>query len=123
MSWIYKTVHYDLKKDGLLGGAFIDEVEMEESLNGFGKAGWELISMLEDRDGIIAVFKQPLTKEYVEHHVQETEQQEEVKEQVLVDEPDQVVQEHEDIHHPKSDEQPDDETSESKERVGEIRIE
>jgi hypothetical protein len=61
MRWSYKTVHYELKKEGLLGSAFLDESEVEISLNEYGKAGWELLSMLETSDGIIAVFKQPLT--------------------------------------------------------------
>ncbi len=60
MRWAYKTVHYGLKKDGLLGGAFLDDEELEESLNDYGKSGWELLSLLEVRDGVIAVFKQPL---------------------------------------------------------------
>jgi len=59
MRWIYKTVHYELKKEGLLGSAFLDESEMEESLNEYGKAGWELISTMESHDGILAIFKQP----------------------------------------------------------------
>jgi hypothetical protein len=61
MRWSYKTVLYELKKEGLLGSAFLDESEMEKSLNDYGKAGWELISMLETLDGLIAVFKQPLS--------------------------------------------------------------
>jgi hypothetical protein len=61
MRWSYKTVHYELKKEGLLGSAFLDESEVELSLNEYGKAGWELVSTLETSDGIIAVFKQPLT--------------------------------------------------------------
>ncbi len=60
MRWSYKTVHYDLKKEGLLGNSFLDESEIELSLNQYGKAGWELISLLETLDGLIAVFKQPL---------------------------------------------------------------
>lgn len=61
MRWSYKTVHYELKKDGLLGGAFLDESEIEMSLNEYGKAGWELVSLLETMDGLTAVFKQPLS--------------------------------------------------------------
>lgn len=61
MRWSYKTVHYELKKEGLLGNSFLDESEVEQSLNEYGKAGWELISMLETLDGLIAVFKQPLS--------------------------------------------------------------
>jgi len=61
MRWSYKTVHYELKKEGLLGGAFLDESEVELSLNEYGKAGWELVSILETQEGLIAVFKQPLS--------------------------------------------------------------
>jgi hypothetical protein len=50
-----------MKKEGLLGSAFLDESEVELSLNEYGKAGWELVSMLETLDGLIAVFKQPLS--------------------------------------------------------------
>lgn len=60
MRWSYKTVHFGLKKDGLLGSAFLDDAEIEETLNEFGQGGWELVSMFEARDGVIAVFKQPL---------------------------------------------------------------
>jgi hypothetical protein len=58
--WSYKTVLFELKKEGLLGSSFIDESEIEESLNEFGKAGWELVSMIDTKDGLIAVFKQLL---------------------------------------------------------------
>lgn len=63
MRWSYKTVHYELKKEGILGSAFLDEPEIELSLNQYGKAGWELVSLLETMDGLIAVFKQPLNLE------------------------------------------------------------
>lgn len=61
MRWSYKTVHYELQKEGLLGSTFLDESEVEKSLNEYGKAGWELVSILETMDGLIAVFKQPLS--------------------------------------------------------------
>lgn len=60
MRWSYKTVHYDLKKEGLLGGTFLDESEIEQSLNEYGKAGWELVVILETQEGLLAVFKQPI---------------------------------------------------------------
>ena len=60
MKWSYKTVHFELKREGLLGGSFLDEAEIEEQLNDFGRSGWELISVIEVQDGIIAFFKQPL---------------------------------------------------------------
>lgn len=61
MRWSYKTVHYELQKEGLLGSTFLDESEVEKSLNEYGKAGWELVSIMETMDGLIAVFKQPLS--------------------------------------------------------------
>jgi hypothetical protein len=61
-----------LKKDGLLGGSFLDDAEIEETLNEYGQGGWELISMFETRDGVIAVFKQPLDLEYEGHAVLDT---------------------------------------------------
>ena len=63
MRWSYKTVHFELKKEGLLGAGFLDESEIEQALNNFGRSGWELISVLEVQDGIIAFFKQPLGME------------------------------------------------------------
>lgn len=60
MKWSYKTVHFELKKEGLLGVGFLDESEIEHALNEYGKGGWEVISVLEVQDGIIVIFKQPL---------------------------------------------------------------
>lgn len=60
MRWGYKTIQYGLKKEGLLGSSFLDEAEVEQSLNEFGQAGWELISLFALQDGLMAVFKQPL---------------------------------------------------------------
>jgi hypothetical protein len=60
MRWCYKTVHYELKKEGFLGSSFLDETEVEQSLNEYGQSGWELVSVTETQDGIIAIFKQPL---------------------------------------------------------------
>jgi len=62
MRWSYKTEHFSLKKEGLLGSSFLDEAEIELSLNEFGRAGWELVSFIEVNDGMIAVFKQPFDK-------------------------------------------------------------
>jgi len=59
MRWGYKTIHFSMKKDGILGNAFLDETEIEVTLNEYGKSGWELISFMEVSDGLIAVFKQP----------------------------------------------------------------
>ncbi len=61
MRWGYKLIHYPLKKEGLLGDAFLDEEEVEQSLNQYGKSGWELVNVVETVEGLTAVFKQPLT--------------------------------------------------------------
>ena len=60
MRWCYKTVHFAMKKEGFLGSAFLDEAEVEQSLNEYGQSGWELTSIIETQDGLIAFFKQPL---------------------------------------------------------------
>ncbi len=57
MRWAYKTVLYPLKKDGFLGDSFLDEEEMERSLNEYGKAGWELVAFVEVAEGFRAIFK------------------------------------------------------------------
>ncbi len=63
MRWNYKTTHFNMKKEGLLGNAFLDEAEIEATLNEFGTSGWELVSLMEVTDGLIAVFKQPSLKD------------------------------------------------------------
>jgi hypothetical protein len=78
MRWSYKTVHFSLKKEGLLGSAFIDEDEIEVSLNEYGKLGWELVSFMEVNDGLIAVFKQPFSQGLPVLNEQQTELTEEV---------------------------------------------
>ena len=61
MRWSYKIVNYELKKEGLLGSSFLDESEIEQSLNEYGKSGWELVNMIDTAEGVTAVFKQPLS--------------------------------------------------------------
>ncbi len=68
MRWGYKTVQYGLKKEGLLGSSFLDEAEVEQSLNEFGQAGWELLSLFGMQDGLMAVFKQPLEMKVASVH-------------------------------------------------------
>ena len=71
MRWSYKTVHFELKKEGLLGAGFLDETEIEQELNDFGHSGWDLISVLEVQDGIIAFFKQPVERSSAYHQFSE----------------------------------------------------
>lgn len=82
MRWSYKTVHYELKKEGLLGSTFLDESEVELSLNEYGKSGWELVSLLETMDGLVAVFKQPLSLETESFYPPVQEEEEPEKEEV-----------------------------------------
>lgn len=60
MRWSYKTIHFELKKEGLLGGAFLDVPEIEQALNEYGRGGWELVSLIETGDGLVGVLKQPI---------------------------------------------------------------
>ncbi len=92
MRWSYKTVHYELKKEGLLGSSFLDESEVEISLNEYGKSGWELVSMLETMDGLIAVFKQPLSLSTESFYPPIGKESEELEEEDLSDEEQFVVE-------------------------------
>lgn len=60
MNWQYKTLLFGMKKESLLGGAYLDEVELEETLNQHGADGWELVSLVDVRDGLMAVLKKGL---------------------------------------------------------------
>ncbi len=98
MKWSYKTVHFELKREGLLGGSFLDEAEIEEQLNDFGRSGWELISVIEVQDGIIAFFKQPLdlrlSVRTAEMTAPEDEELEFIEEPYDIDEPFEPGHEH-----------------------------
>jgi len=63
--WRYKTIHVDLKKDGILGSPFLDEEELERSLCHYGQDGWELVTVLEVQDGLVALCKQPFAGENI----------------------------------------------------------
>lgn len=79
MRWCYKTVHFPMKKEGFLGSSFLDEAEVEQSLNEYGQSGWELTSIIETQDGVIAFFKQPLgTKGVKDQGYREAEEVESV---------------------------------------------
>ena len=91
MRWSYKTVHYELKKEGLLGSTFLDESEVELSLNEYGKSGWELVSLLETMDGLVAVFKQPLSLETESFYPPVQEEDGSEKEEVELPEEEQFI--------------------------------
>lgn len=63
--WRYKTLHFELKKDGILGSPFLDEAELERSLCRYGQDGWELVAVLDVQDGLIALCKQPFSEENI----------------------------------------------------------
>ncbi len=149
MRWSYKTVHYELKKEGLLGNSFLDEVEVEESLNEFGHAGWELVSLIEVKDGLIGVLKQPLEDQsYRTQQINDDEpafvpvaekqpvaktttNQEPVEEVILLEEvedeyiaePEQNIQPYEEESLSETFEEESDEDPQPPRKIGEIRIE
>lgn len=59
MRWQYRTVVFEFQKDGLLGNRFIDDEEVENTLNEQGRAGWELVSATMVQDGLLTLFKRP----------------------------------------------------------------
>ena len=118
MKWGYKTVHFELKKEGILGSGFLDESEIEQELNEFGQNGWELVSVLEVHDGIIVFFKQQLGQQTdVSHHYSDhaLEAQEFAKEDRL----EESVPEHTDTETDLESEK----TAEDGSPIGAIRIE
>lgn len=126
MGWTYKTIHYGLKKDGLLGGSFFDEKELEESLNEYGRLGWELISLLEVRDGVVAVFKQAVKANTTSPVI---EKEKDIAEEVTAEEEKPIIKQKVENHSPPK---PDyiiekedvEEVKESQDRdIGSIRIE
>ncbi len=61
--WRYRTIVFEFKKDGLLGDRFIDDEEVENTLNEQGRAGWELVSATMVQDGLLTLMKQPGAEE------------------------------------------------------------
>ncbi len=59
MRWQYRTVVFEFQKDGLLGDRFIDDEEVEKTLNEQGRAGWELVSATMVQEGLLTLFKRP----------------------------------------------------------------
>ena len=60
MQWQYRTILFELTKDGLLGDKYVDDEEMEKTLNQMGGQGWELINVALLQDGVLAFLKQPV---------------------------------------------------------------
>jgi len=59
MRWRYRTIVFEFQKDGLLGDRFIDDEEVEKTLNEQGRDGWELVSATMVQDGLLTLLKRP----------------------------------------------------------------
>ncbi len=59
--WQYRTILFEFQKDGLLGDKYIDDEEVEKTLNEQGSRGWELISVTMIQEGLLAFCKRPVT--------------------------------------------------------------
>ncbi len=57
MYWQYRTILFEFQKDSLLGDKYIDDEELETTLNEQGKSGWELVAVTPVREGILSFFK------------------------------------------------------------------
>lgn len=79
LNWEYKNIFYPLKKEGLLGEQILDEVELEQAFNEYGIQGWELISLLNMRNGFVAIFKRPLTHSNDHFPIKEEQSQADVQ--------------------------------------------
>lgn len=65
MQWQYRTILFEFTKDGLLGDKYVDDEEMEKTLNQVGGQGWELINVTLLQDGVLAFLKKPVGQERV----------------------------------------------------------
>ena len=85
MLWQYRTILFEFTKDGLLGDKYVDDEEMEKTLNELGGQSWELINVALLQDGLLAFLKRAVPRS--EAHVleeQELEQEEELIEPVMI---------------------------------------
>ena len=63
MVWQYRTILFEFTKDGLLGDRYVDDEEMEKTLNQMGQDSWELVDVSLLQDGLLTFLKRPLEKE------------------------------------------------------------
>jgi hypothetical protein len=63
MQWQYKTILFEFRKDSLLGDKYVDDEDMEKTLNQLGGQGWELVDITLLQDGVLAFLKKPLQEE------------------------------------------------------------
>ncbi len=62
MVWQYRTILFEFTKDGLLGDRYVDDEEMEKTLNLMGQDCWELVDVSLLQDGLLAFLKKPVTE-------------------------------------------------------------
>lgn len=60
LTWQYKTILFEFRKDGLLGDKYIDDDEMEDVLNEQGRNSWELVSVSPVQEGLLSFFKREI---------------------------------------------------------------
>jgi hypothetical protein len=65
MLWQYRTILFEFTKDGLLGDKYVDDEEMEKTLNQLGEKAWELVNVTLLQDGVLAFLKKPARQEMV----------------------------------------------------------
>lgn len=65
MLWQYRTILFEFTKDGLLGDKYVDDEEMEKTLNQLGGKAWELVNVTLLQDGVLAFLKKPVQQEMV----------------------------------------------------------
>jgi hypothetical protein len=65
MLWQYRTILFEFTKDGLLGDKYVDDEEMEKTLNQLGGQGWELVNVTLLQDGVLSFLKMPAQGETV----------------------------------------------------------
>nr|WP_321468297.1 DUF4177 domain-containing protein [uncultured Desulfobulbus sp.] len=62
MVWQYRTILFEFTKDGLLGDRYVDDEEMEKTLNLMGQECWELVDVSLLQDGLLAFLKKPVAE-------------------------------------------------------------
>ena len=71
MLWQYRTILFEFTKDGLLGDKYVDDEEMEKTLNQLGGQSWELDDVTLLQDGVLAFLMRPAGEEMVVEEVVE----------------------------------------------------
>ena len=84
MLWQYRTILFEFTKDGLLGDKYVDDEEMEKTLNQLGGQSWELVDVTLLQDGVLAFLKRPAGEEMVVEEVVEAGVSREDAEHVLL---------------------------------------